>query len=385
MQVSKRIFNLETETAFAVLAKANELASKGMDIINLGIGQPDFPTPKNIQDAAIKAIKNGKHGYTPSNGIPELREAVSQKIFLDYGEVVNPNNILITPGGKPVIFISALIFGGPDKEIIYPDPGFPIYRSMIKFSGAKPVPNYLHENDNFEVNIDNLKKIINSKTSLIILNNPNNPTGAFMNQDKIDELVNILEEHPKLHILSDEIYSKIIFNNFKMPSLIKFKNLHKRLIVLDGWSKTYCMTGWRLGWSVWPSNLIGYANKLCVNNHSCPTSISQYAGLEALNGPQDELNKILNEFEKRKNFLHKEINKLKKISCFNPGGAFYAFPNISKTGLSGEEFADLALKKKGVALVPGTSFGDSANEYVRISFANSIENISEAIKRISTI
>jgi aspartate aminotransferase len=385
MEVSKRIFELETETAFAILAKANNLSSKGMDIINLGIGQPDFPTPQNIQEAAIKAIKDGKHGYTPSNGLPELRDAVAEKILKDYDVLINSENILITPGGKPVIFISALIFGGPDKEIIYPDPGFPIYRSMIKFSGAKPVPLFLDEEDNFEINFDKLKNLITAKTSLIIINNPNNPTGSFMDQNKIDKLINILEEYPNLHILSDEIYSKIIFDNNTMPTLLKYKNLNNRLIVLDGWSKTYCMTGWRLGWSVWPSSYIEYANKLCVNNHSCPSSISQYAGIEAIKGPQEELTKIVNEFQKRKEFIYKEINKLNKISCFNPGGAFYAFPNISKTGLSGKEFADIALEKKGVALVPGTSFGNNAEKYVRISFANSLEKIEEAIKRISTI
>ncbi len=385
MEVSKRIFQLETETAFAVLAKANKLASKGKNIINLGIGQPDFPTPKNIQEAAIKAIRDGKHGYTPSNGILELREAVSEKIFDDYKVQINPDNILITPGGKPVIFISSLIFGGPDKEIIYPDPGFPIYRSMIKFSGATPVPLLLEEEDNFEINFDKLKDIITPKTSLIIINNPNNPTGSFMNKKKINELVDILDEHPNLHILSDEIYSKIIFDNHKMPTLLKYKKIHNRLIVLDGWSKTYCMTGWRLGWSVWPSKYIDFANKLCVNNHSCPTSISQYAGIEALKGPQDELDKIIYEFQKRKDFLYKKINLVNQISCFEPGGAFYAFPNISKTGFNGEEFCDLALEKKGVALVPGTSFGDKADKFIRISFANSIEKIEEAIKRISTL
>ena len=385
MQVSKRIFQLETETAFDVLSKANELASKGMDIINLGIGQPDFSTPENIQEAAIKAIKDGKHGYTPSNGLPELREAVTEKLLGDYNVIINPDNILITPGGKPVIFISALIFGGPEKEIIYPDPGFPIYRSMIKFSGAKPVPIFLEEEDNFEINYDKLKKLITHQTSLIIVNNPHNPTGAFMSEKKINELVNILEEYPNLNILSDEIYSKIIFDNQKMPTLLKYNNIHDRLIVLDGWSKTYCMTGWRLGWSVWPSQYIDHANKLCVNHHSCASSISQYAGIEALLGPQEKLKKIVHEFQIRKEFVFREINKLDKVSCFNPGGAFYAFPNISKTGLNGKEFADLALEKKGVALVPGTSFGDKAENFIRISFANSLEKIEEAIKRIATI
>ena len=385
MQLSKRIFNLETETAFSILAKANELASRGKDIINLGIGQPDFVTPINIQEAAIKAIKDGKHGYTPSNGIPELRAAVSDMLCKDYSASIDPDNILITPGGKPVIFISALIFGNTDSEIIYPDPGFPIYRSMIKYSGAKPVPLFLEEEDNFEINIDKLKKLINNKTKLIIINNPNNPTGSFMKKEKIDKIVSLLEQFPNLYILSDEIYSKIIFDNIQMPSFLNYNHLLDRLIVLDGWSKTYCMTGWRLGWSVWPKKLIEYANKICVNNHSCPTSISQYAGLEAITGPQDELKKIVLEFQNRKEFLYREINLLKKISCFKPGGAFYAFPNIAKTGYNGEEFTKLALEEKGVALVPGTSFGDKANNFIRISFANSIENIKEAIKRISTI
>ena len=306
MEVSKRIFQLETETAFEVLAKANELASRGKDIINLGIGQPDFSTPINIQEAAIKAIRDGKHGYTPSNGIPELREAVSKRIFEEYQVTISPDSILITPGGKPVIFISMLIFGGSENEIIYPDPGFPIYRSMIKFSGAKPVPLNLSEEDNFEINLDKLENLITDKTSLIIINNPNNPTGSFMNKNKIDKLVYMLEKFPNIHILSDEIYSKIIFDKFKMPSFINYESLRDRLIVLDGWSKTYCMTGWRLGWSLWPKKLIEYANKLCVNNHSCPSSISQYAGLEAIRGPQDDLNKIVFEFQKEKNFCMKK-------------------------------------------------------------------------------
>ena len=385
MQLSKRIFELETETAFAILAKANELASKGKDIINLGIGQPDFPTPINIQEAAIKAIKDGKHGYTPSNGISELRQAVANKIYQDYNTDVDPENILITPGGKPVIFISALMFGGSDKEIIYPDPGFPIYRSMVKFSGAKPIPLYLDEEDNFEINLNKLKSLISEKTSLIIINNPNNPTGSFMKKDKIDKIVEILDEFPNIHILSDEIYSKIIFDGNSMPSLLKYESLRNRLIILEGWSKTFCMTGWRLGWSVWPTKFIDYANKLCVNNHSCPSSISQYAGIEALSGPQNEVTKIVNEFENRRNFIFKKLNELENISCFRPGGAFYAFPNVSKSKLSGEKFAEIALNQYGVALVPGTSFGDSAKKFVRISYANSLKNIEEAIIRISEI
>ena len=385
MKVSKKIINLETESAFAVLAKANKLISEGKDIINLGIGQPDFPTPDNIIEAAVKAIRDGHHGYTPSNGIPQLREAVSEYIYYEYQKEVNPDQILITPGGKPTIFYSSLILGGDQNEIIFPDPGFPIYRSMINFSGAKAVPLILKEEDNFEINIEKLEQLISNNTSLIIINNPNNPTGSYMDRKKIEKLVIMLEKYPEIFILSDEIYSKIIFQDEKMPTLLNYDSLRDRLIVLEGWSKTFCMTGWRLGWSVWPKQLYDYANKLCVNDHSCPNAISQYAGIEALKGPKETVNNIKREFFKRKNFVHKKLNDLKKISCFEPGGAFYAFPNVSKSGFNGQKFSDIALQEKGVALVPGTSFGNSAEDFVRISYANSMENLEKAIYRLSEI
>jgi aspartate/methionine/tyrosine aminotransferase len=385
MKISKKIFSLETETAFAVLSKANSLQLQGKDIINLGIGQPDFPTPNNIIEAAKKALRDGHHGYTPSNGILELREAVSEYVFKQYEVEINPENIIITPGGKPTIFFSVLIFGEKDSEIIYPDPGFPIYRSVIKFTGAKPIPLLLEEKNNFEIDIERLISLITNKTRLIIINNPNNPTGSFMNKRKINELVKTLEKYPDIAILSDEIYSKIIFDNNKMPSLINYESILDRLIILEGWSKTFCMTGWRLGWSIWPKKLIKHVNKLCVNDHSCPSTISQYAGIEAIKGPQDEVNKIVSEFEKRRNFIYHELNKLKNITCFRPGGAFYAFPNISKSKLSGKEFAKKALDNYGVALVQGTSFGDYAENYVRISYANSLKNIQKAIERLSNI
>ena len=256
---------------------------------------------------------------------------------------------------------------------------------MIKYSGAKPVPLVLSEKDNFEVNLEKLERLITKKTSLIILNNPNNPTGSFMNEEKISKLVNLLEKYPKIAILSDEIYSKIVFDNNSMPSLLKYESIRDRLIILEGWSKTFCMTGWRLGWSVWPKKIIEYANKLCVNDHSCPNSIAQYAGIEALKGPQDEVTKIIKEFQKRKNYIYEELNKLDRISCFKPGGAFYAFPNISKTSLSGNRFSEVALNEFGVAVVPGSSFGDSSNNFIRLSYANSIENIEKAIYRLSKI
>ena len=385
MKIAESIKKLSTESAFKVFQRSVELEKSGKKIIHLSLGQPDFATPSNIVEAAKKALDSGYHGYTPSNGLIQLRNAVSKDALRRYNVDVDPENILIVPGGKPIIFFSILIFGDKNSEIIYPDPGFPIYRSMIKYSGAKPVPLVLKEKNNFEINIEELSSKINKKTKLIIINNPHNPTGSFMNKSKIKNLVSTLEKFPHVAVLSDEIYSRIIFDENKMPSLLEYESLKNRLIILEGWSKTFCMTGWRLGWSVWPSELIDHANKLCVNDHSCPNSVSQYAGIEALNGSQEEVFKIVKEFEKRRNFVFNELNKLNNISCFKTGGAFYAFPNISKSNLNGEKFAEIALNKHGVAIVPGTSFGDSAKNYIRISFANSLENISKAINRIAKI
>ena len=385
MKTAKNLERLGTESAFKILAEAKKLEADGKKIIHLSLGQPDFKSPKHVVDATKKALDDGHHGYVLPNGIIECREAVNRKIKKLYNTDIEPERIIIMPGGKPTIYYAITLFGEPGAEIIYPDPGFPIYESMINYTGAKAVPINMLENKDLSINPEKILSLINEKTRLIIINNPNNPTGSFMNEEKINELVNFLDQFPNLHILSDEIYSKIIFNHLKMPSFIRYKNILNRLIVLDGWSKTYCMTGWRLGWSIWPKKYIDFANKLCVNNHSCPTSISQYAGIEALNGSQNEINKIVQEFQKRRDFVYKEINKLENISCFEPGGAFYAFPNISKTGFNDKEFANYALEKKGVAIVPGTSFGDQANKNIRISFANSLEKIEEAIKRISTI
>ena len=256
---------------------------------------------------------------------------------------------------------------------------------MIKYSGAKPVPLILKEKNNFEVDIDELTSLINKNTRLIIINNPNNPTGSFMNFSKIKKLVRKIENFPKVAILSDEIYSKIIFDNEKMPSFLEYESIRDRLIVLDGWSKTFCMTGWRLGWSVWPNKLIEHAIKLCTNDHSCPNAMSQYAGIEALRGNKSEINKIVSKFENRRNYIYQALNNLNKIKCFRPGGAFYAFPNISLSGMTGVEFAEKAINDFGVALVPGSSFGDYARDYVRISYANSLENIKKAVKRIANI
>ena len=382
MKVSKKIINLETESAFAILAKATKLISEGKDIINLGIGQPDFPTPSNIQEAAIKAIKDGYHGYTPSNGILPLREAVSEKINKDYKVNVNPDEILITPGGKPTIFYSCLILGGEENEIIYPDPGFPIYRSMINFSGARGIPLKLAEEDNFEINIEKLEQLITNKTSLIIINNPNNPTGAFMNQFKIEKIVKMLEKYPEVFVLSDEIYSKIIFEDEKMPSLLSYEILKERLIVLEGWSKAYSMTGWRLGWSYWPKEMIPHVNKLLINSVSCVNAAAQFAGIAALDGPDDSIKDMLDKFTLRRNLIHKGLNDLPGIECSLPGGAFYAFPKVIGTGMNGSEFCKKAMHEAGVAIVPGTAFGKTCQDYVRFSFAASRDNIQQALENI---
>ncbi len=380
MKIAKSIKKLSTETAFKVFQRSIELEKKGKKIIHLSLGQPDFKTPKNIVTAAKKALDKGYHGYTPSNGFLELRKEVSFDANRRFNVNVDPENILIVPGGKPIIFFSILMFGEPESEIIYPDPGFPIYKSVIEYSGSRPVALKLEEKDNFQINVKKMISLINKKTRLIIINNPNNPTGSFMQKEKIDEIVKALTKFPHVAILSDEIYSRLIFDNYEMPSLLKYPEIKDRLIVLDGWSKTYCMTGWRLGWGIWPKNLINHANKLAVNDHSCANAVSQIAGIEALRGSQKSVKKILKEFQERRDLIYMGLNSLENISCFRPGGAFYAFPNVSKTNLSGDKFAEKALEEFGVAVVSGSSFGDSAKKYVRFSFANSKENIDKALK-----
>ena len=380
MKIAESITRLATETAFKVFQRSIELEKKGKKIIHLSLGQPDFPTPKNIINAAKKALDDGYHGYTPSNGFLSLREEVAKDSLRRYNVTVSPENILIVPGGKPIIFFSILMFGEKDAEIIYPDPGFPIYKSVIDYVGAKAVPLILREKDSFEIDVDTMISLINEKTRLIIINNPNNPTGAFMKKNKIDQIAKALEKFPNVAILSDEIYSRLIFDGEQMPSFLKYPNLRDRLIVLDGWSKTFCMTGWRLGWGIWPSSMIEYANILAVNDHSCANAVSQMAGIEALRGDQTEVDRIAKEFEERRNLIHEGLNSLENIECFKPGGAFYAFPNVSKTGMTGDEFASKALEEYGVALVSGSSFGNSAKKNIRFSFANSRGNIAKALR-----
>ena len=376
MKIAKSVNRLGTEAVYSIFAKTKKLEKQGKKIIDLSLGQSDFKSPQHAVDAAVKALNDGHHGYTLPNGIIECREAVSRKIKSLYKADIDPERIIIMPGGKPTMFYAITLFGEPGAEIIYPDPGFPIYNSMINYTGAKAVPFNLMESNSFAIDPDKILSLINDKTRLLILNNPNNPTGSFTEKNKIDKLAEGLKKFPKVTILSDEIYSRQIFDGKAMPTFLNYSHLYERLIILDGWSKTYSMTGWRLGWGVWPEQLIEHVIKFCVNNHSCVNAAIQYGGIAALDGPELELEKMIEKFSLRRKLIFDGLNSLKGVKCNLPGGAFYAFPNIKGTGMNGEEFANKCLHEAGVAIVPGTSFGNFATDHVRFSFAASRENIS---------
>jgi len=383
--IANRNNNLGTETAFTVLAKANKLASEGKSIINLGIGQPDFPTPEHIVEAGIKALRDGHHGYTQSTGMPQLRDAVSEDIKRRHGVEVSSNNILIVPGGKVIIFFSAMLMGEKNKEILYPNPGFPIYESAINYSGAKAVPYRLNEKESFSFSADDLLNKINSKTSLVIINSPANPTGGIVPKIELEKLAKGLEDHPNVILMSDEIYDQFCFGPNQFTSMLSFPNLRDRLIILNGWSKTYAMTGWRLGYGVFPDKLYQIAEKLAVNIHSCVNASAQFAALEALQGPQECVSEMNNSFKKRASFMYKKLNEINGFNCQEPKGAFYCFPNIENTYKSSAVIQNLLLDKIGVATVAGTSFGEYGEGFIRLSCANSDAAIEEAIDRMKSI
>jgi len=385
LQLADNLDRLGTETAFEVLARAAELQRQGRDIINLGIGQPDFQTPQHIVEAAVKALRDGHHGYTPAQGILPLREAVAADLKRRHDVEVNPDTVVIMPGGKPTMFFAILMFGAPGAEIMYPDPGFPIYRSMIQYTGARPVPIALKEENGFAFSADEVLAQITPQTRLIIINSPGNPTGGAVPEAEIARLVAGLEKHPDVAIMSDEIYSQMLYDGRQHVSFLKYPELRDRLILLDGWSKTYAMTGWRLGFSVWPAALVEKVVRLCVNSHSCVNAPTQYAGIAALEGPQDDVHKMVHAFDERRRAIVPMLNQLPGISCVEPGGAFYAFPNITGTGMSAKELQSKMLEEAGVATVAGTSFGVFGEGYIRFSYANSIENIRAAIQRIGTL
>ena len=379
--ISENMNNLGIENAFVVLARAAELERQGHKVINLGIGQPDFKTADHIVEAAIKALKDGHHGYTPGNGILELRESVAADIHKRHNVEINPDQVVIVPGGKVTMWHCMLMFGGKGKEILYPNPGFPIYESAIKFSGAKPVPIPLLESTNFSFNLEETLSLINNNTSLIIINSPANPTGGLIKKELLDQLVQKLEEFPNVCILSDEIYSHIVYEN-KFHSMLNYQSILDRLIILDGWSKTYAMTGWRIGYGIWPLQLAEKATRLNINSVSCTNAANQYAAIAALDGPQDQVLNMLNQFKKRRNLIVEKTNLIPGMSSQMPQGAFYTMPNIKKTKLTSREMENLLLEELKIATVAGTSFGEYGEGYIRFSYANSEENINEALSRI---
>ena len=370
------------ENAFAVLARATQLAAAGRDIINLGIGQPDFRTPDFIVEAAVKALRDGHHGYTPAVGILALREAVAADLHQRFKVTVSPDEVMIMPGGKPTMFMSILMFGEPGADILYPDPGFPIYRSMIEFTGARPVPVPIREENGFAFWAAETLGLITPQTRLLILNSPANPTGGVTGKGEVDALVAGLERFPDVAVMSDEIYDHMVYDGEQHVCLLSYPSIRERLILLNGWSKTYAMTGWRLGYAVWPGKLYDYARKLAVNLHSCVNAATQYAGLAALKGPQDAVATMVAEFDQRRKVVVDGLNRLPGVGCATPKGAFYAFPNIRRTGWKAKALASSLLEDAGVAVIGGPDFGILAEGYLRLSYANSTENIRKALDRM---
>src|SRR5271155_5556797 len=370
------------ENAFAVLAKAAELQRQGRDIINLGIGQPDFKTPDHIVEAAIKALRDGEHGYTDATGIAPLREAVTADLFRRFGVEVSPDLVLIVPGGKITMHMAILMFGAPGVDILYPDPGFPIYRSMIEFTGARPIPIPMREENGFAFSAEETLALMTPETRLIILNSPANPSGGVTPKEEIDKLVAGLARFPSAAIMSDEIYGQLTYDGLAHQTLLPYPEIRDRLILLDGWSKTYAMTGWRLGYTVWPKAWRDVARKLAVNSYSCVNAPAQFAGIAALRGPQDSVATMRAEFDRRRKAVTAGLNRLPGVSTVTPKGAVYAFPNVSPTGWKAKALASALLQDAGVATIGGPDFGVYGEGYLRLSYANSLENIERALERI---
>lgn len=373
---------LGTETAFEVLAKAKALEKQGRDIIHLEIGEPDFDTPKNIKEAAVKALYNGYTHYVPSAGIPEFRETIVEYISKTRKIDATADEVVVTPGAKPIMFFSILACVNPGEEVLYPNPGFPIYESLINFVGAKPVPIPLLEKNDFRLDAEYVKKKITKKTKMIILNSPENPTGGVLTREDLKVIADCISNRDDVLVLSDEIYSRIIYEG-EHESIASLPGMKEKTIILDGFSKTYAMTGWRLGYGVMRKDLALKVAQLMTNSNSCTCAFIQIAGIEALKGPQSEPERMDAEFKKRREVIVDGLNKIRGISCKKPRGAFYVFPNITGTGMDCRELGDYLLNSAGVAVLPGTSFGEFGEGHLRLSFANSIENIKKALSRIS--
>jgi len=381
MKLAERMSRIGVETAFEVLVRARALEAQGRDIIHLEIGEPDFDTPRHIIEAAKQALDQGWTHYGPTQGLPELREAIASYICRTRGIRVGPEHVCVVPGGKPIIFFPLMALLEPGDEVIYPNPGFPIYESMINFLGATPVPIPLVEDRGFSFDLNVLKDSLSPKTKMLILNSPHNPTGGVIPAADVRAIADMVRDRD-LIILSDEIYTRIYFDEEAPLSISTLPGMLEKTIILDGFSKTYAMTGWRMGYGVMPTWLVDPVNKLMVNSNSCTASFTQRAGIAALNGPQDDVAKMVEEFRRRRDAFCAGLNSLPGFRCAIPGGAFYAFPNIEGTGWKSKDLADALLQKAGVACLSGTAFGAYGDGYLRFSIANSYEKLMDAVERI---
>ena len=379
---AKRMSRLGTESAFEVLAKAKSLEAQGKDIIHLEIGQPDFSTPMNVCEAAFKAMKEGHTGYCPSAGLPEFREVAAHHISETRGVEIHPDEVTVTPGAKPIIFFTILALIDDGDEVIYPEPGFPVYESVIDFIGGKPVPLPLREEFDFRFKIDDLVDSITEKTKLLILNSPQNPTGGTLTESDLAAIAELVEKH-KFYVLTDEVYSRLLYEGTH-HSILSIPGMKEHTILIEGHSKTYAMTGWRLGYGVAPKEIADKITQLTINSNSCTATFTQIAGIEALTGPQTFVSDMVAEFQVRRDVIVDGLNSIKGMSCVKPLGSFYVFPNVTNLPLSCEDLADYLMEEVGVALLPGTAFGKYGDGYLRLSYANSLENINEALRRMES-
>jgi aspartate aminotransferase len=386
MKLADRMSRLGTETAFEVLVKARALEAQGRDVVHMEIGEPDFDTPGNIIEAACEALHSGYTHYGPSAGLPEFRKAIADEVSKTRGIKIDPDQVVVTPGGKPIMFFTIMALAGPGDEVMYPNPGFPIYESVINFVGAKAVPLPLLEEREFNFDVEELRRKVTPRTRLLIINSPHNPCGSMLSKDDLKAIAEIVSEHDMM-VLSDEIYIRLVYDG-EFVSITEFPGMSERTIILDGFSKTYAMTGWRLGYGVMPQALAAQIAKLMTNSNSCTASFTQMAGLEALTGPQEESYKMVDAFRERRNVIVDGLNAIPGIRCLNPRGAFYVFPNVKEVVKRGKfanakALADHLLQEAGVATLSGTAFGQHGEGYLRLSYATSIKNINEALNRIS--
>jgi aspartate aminotransferase len=382
MRLAERMSRLGTETAFDVLVKARALEAQGRDVVHLEIGEPDFDTPQNIRDAACRAINSGYTHYGPAQGLPELREAIAEYISKSRGMEVSPGEVAVTPGAKPIMFFGILACVDEGDEVIYPNPGFPIYESVINFVGAKPVPVPLKEEVDFRFDLDALRDSVSDNTRMIIINSPQNPTGGFLLKSDLEAIAELAIEHDVI-VMSDEVYSQIIYDEAKHESIAALPGMKERTIMIEGHSKTYAMTGWRLGYAVTTADLAEQIAKLMVNSNSCTAAMVQMAGLEALRGPQDAVKEMVAELKRRRDAIVSGLNAIEGITCKNPLGAFYVFPNVTAMPMSSDEFAEYLLQEYAVATLSGTAFGEYGDGYLRLSYAGSMESIRKGLERIA--